>query len=113
MYRNYNTGSYFVFKDNPFPPSQGPVRSNISGAALSSHLICDIVVSNAQAGAVIGRQGSHIKAIMSKSRALVAVSSQHLDSTIFLLTWYYQSTKEKGIQWSVDHTEELNCWNML
>jgi len=27
--------------------------------------------------------------------------------------WYYQSTKEKGIQWSVDHTEELNCWNML
>jgi len=27
--------------------------------------------------------------------------------------WYYQFTKEKGIQWSVDHTEELNCWNML
>lgn len=66
------------FKDNPFPLSQGPVRSNISGAALLSHLICDIVVSNAQAGAVIGRQGSHIKTIMSKSRALVAVSSQHL-----------------------------------
>jgi len=26
---------------------------------------------------------------------------------------YYQFTKGKGIQWSVDHTEELNCWNML
>jgi len=63
-----------VFKYNPFPLSQGPVRSNISGAALSSHLICDIVVSNAQAGAVIGRQGTHIKTIMSKSHALVAVS---------------------------------------
>jgi len=24
-----------------------------------------------------------------------------------------QFTKEKGIQWSVDLTEELNCWNML
>jgi len=49
------------------------MRSIMSGAALSTHLICDIVVSNAQAGAVIGRQGSHIKTIMSKSRALVAV----------------------------------------
>jgi len=27
--------------------------------------------------------------------------------------WYYQFTKGKGIQWSVDLTEELNCWNML
>ena len=27
--------------------------------------------------------------------------------------WYYQVTKGKGIQWSVDPTEELNCWNML
>ena len=26
---------------------------------------------------------------------------------------YYQFTKGKGIQWSVGHTEELNCWNML
>jgi len=27
--------------------------------------------------------------------------------------WYYQFTKGKEIQWSVDLTEELNCWNML
>jgi len=27
--------------------------------------------------------------------------------------WYYQFTKGEGIQWSVDRTEELNCWNML
>ena len=80
LHKHTITGRVVVcfFKDNPFPLSQGPVRSNISGAALLSHLICDIVVSNAQAGAVIGRQGSHIKTIMSKSRALVAVSSQHL-----------------------------------
>jgi len=62
--------------------SYGPVRSNISGAALSSHLICDIVVSHAQAGAVIGRQGSHIKTIMSKSRALVAVSYCYMSHTL-------------------------------
>ena len=37
------------------------------------------------------------------------VASQRIGSQV----WYYQSTKEKGIQWSVDHTEELNCWNML
>jgi len=27
--------------------------------------------------------------------------------------WYYQFTKGKGIQMSVDLTEELNWWNML
>jgi len=27
--------------------------------------------------------------------------------------WYYQFTNGNGIQWSVDLTEELNCWNML
>ena len=27
--------------------------------------------------------------------------------------WYYQFTKGKAIQWSVDVTEKLNCWNML
>jgi len=26
---------------------------------------------------------------------------------------YYQYTKGKGIQWSVDLIEELNCWNIL
>ena len=27
--------------------------------------------------------------------------------------WYYQFAKGKGIEWSVDLTEELNYWNML
>jgi len=26
--------------------------------------------------------------------------------------WYYQFTEGKGIRWSVDLIEELNCWNM-
>jgi len=69
-----NNKSCCLCKGNPLLLSYRPARSNISGATLSSHLICDIVVSNAQAGAVIGRQGSHIKTIMAKSRALVAVS---------------------------------------
>ena len=81
---SYSKICYF-YKDNPFLLSYGPVRSNISGAALSCHLICDIVVSNAQAGAVIGRQGSHIKTIMSKSRALVAVSHWYLFTTYHIV----------------------------
>jgi len=27
--------------------------------------------------------------------------------------WYYQFPKGNGIQWSVNLTQELNCWNML
>jgi len=27
--------------------------------------------------------------------------------------WNYQFTMGKGIQWSLDITEELYCWNML
>jgi len=30
-----------------------------------------------------------------------------------LEVWYYQFTKRKVTQWSVDLTEGLNCWNML
>ena len=77
-----------MYKDNLFLLNFGSVRSNISGAALSSHLICDIVVSNAQAGAVIGRQGSHIKRIMSKSRALVAVSCLSVHNTLLTCVVY-------------------------
>ena len=32
---------------------------------------------------------------------------------IRFVVFYSQFTKEKRIQWSVDLTEELNCWNML
>ena len=37
------------------------------------------------------------------------VASQRTESQV----WYYQFTKGNGIQWSVDLTEELNCWNIL
>jgi len=37
------------------------------------------------------------------------VASQRTRSQV----WNYQLTKERGIQWGVDLTEELNCWNML
>jgi len=37
------------------------------------------------------------------------VASQRIGSQV----QYYQFTKGKGIQWSVDLTEELSCWNML
>jgi len=37
------------------------------------------------------------------------VASQRIGSQV----WYYQFTKEKVIQWGVDRTEELNCWNTL
>jgi len=37
------------------------------------------------------------------------VASQQTGSQV----WYYQFTKWYRIQWNVDLTEELNCWNML
>jgi len=44
-----------------------------------------------------------------QSPRLVRAASQRTGSQV----WYYQFTKGKVIQWSVDLTEELNCWNML
>jgi len=40
---------------------------------------------------------------------LKKVASQRTGSQV----WYYQFTKGKGIHWSVDLAEELNCCNML
>ena len=36
------------------------------------------------------------------------------DYSLGLISDYWDTYNwERGIQWSVDHTEELNCWNML
>jgi hypothetical protein len=50
-------------------------RPNISRTMqdLDNNVICDIIIGNDVAGAVIGRRGANIKTIMMKSQALVSV----------------------------------------